>query len=478
MTWGRNEVATWQRQQRARQQEAVFRRTDSPRGQVRVPGKESRRGTVAVIGLGYVGLPLSLEFARAGWQVIGLDIDPDKTQQLQAGGCYLSSVKAPDLKDLVDSGYFQPTTAFHCLRDAQAVILCVPTPLTETREPDLRYVVETARTVSRYLQPGQLVVLESTSYPGTTEEVVLPILQQSGLRCETNGAGESLEAGFYLAFSPERVDPGNIRYRLGEIPRLVAGVNPASAERARQLYQSVFEKVVVVSSPRVAEMAKLLENVYRAVNIALVNELKLICQPMGIDIWEVIEAAATKPYGFAPFYPGPGLGGHCIPVDPFYLAWKARAYDLTTRFIELAGEINSSMPCRVVERLVEALNNRDVRVRGSRILILGVAYKKDVDDIRESPALKIMQLLFERGACVAYNDPHVPRLHKTRRYDFSHLASVPLTPENLEGFDCVVVVTDHTAYNFHEIGSAARLILDTRNATRGIETCRAKVVHA
>ncbi len=432
--------------------------------------------TVAVIGLGYVGLPLALEFARAGCRVLGLDIDAGKTQQLREGHCYLQQVDASGLKDLVEQGLFRPSTDFKCLRQAQAVAICVPTPVTEAREPDLSYIVETSRTVSRYLERGQLVVLESTTYSGPTEEAVLPLLEESGLQCPVNAAPDGPDPDFFLAFSPERVDPGNKKIQLREIPKIVGGVNPASTEQARQLYQRVFDTVIPVSSARVAEMSKLLENIYRSVNIALDNELKLICQRMDIDIWEVIEAAATKPFGFTPFYPGPGLGGHCIPIDPFYLAWKVRQYDMTTRFIELAGEINTAMPYHVVQTVADALNTRGRALKGARILVLGVAYKKDVEDTRESPALKIMQLLKERGAEISYNDPHVPQPGRTRRYDFSHLKSVPLNEENLKSVDCVVLVTDHSAYDMAEIVRHAPLVIDTRNATRGIDCASTKVV--
>lgn len=436
----------------------------------------SSRATVAVIGLGYVGLPLALEFARAGLRVIGLDTDPDKPKQLEAGQSYLKDIDAHDLKELVASGRLQPTSDFQRLREAAAVVICVPTPVTESREPDLSFVADTCRSISRGLQRGQLIVLESTTYPGTTEEVVLPLLEESGLHCPVGLEPGEGEPDFFLAFSPERIDPGNQKYRLRDVPKIVGGVNPASAERARELYRAVFDQVVVVSSARAAEMTKLLENIYRAVNIALVNELKLISERMGIDIWEVIEAAATKPYGYTPFYPGPGLGGHCIPIDPFYLSWKVRQYDMTTRFIELAGEINTAMPYHVADRVAAALNQEGKAIKGARVLILGVAYKKDVDDIRESPALKIMQLLAERGAEIAYNDPHVPELHQTRRYDFSHLRSLPLEPETLGRFDCVVIVTDHSAYDFNQIVQAARLILDTRNATRAVPAAAGKVI--
>ncbi len=432
--------------------------------------------TVAVIGLGYVGLPLALEFARAGCRVIGLDIDAAKTEQLRKGSCYLKHVDASGLKSLVESDRFDPTTDWKRLRQAQAVIICVPTPVNEAREPDLQYIVKTSREISRYLERGQLVVLESTTYPGTTEEEVLPLLEESGLRCPARAEADGPAPDFYLAFSPERIDPGNTRFALREIPKVVGGVNPASTERAQRLYEHIFDKVVPVSSTRVAEMTKLLENIYRAVNIALVNELKLICQRMGIDIWEVIDAAATKPFGFTPFYPGPGLGGHCIPIDPFYLAWKVRQYDMTTRFVELAGEINTAMPYHVVQTVADALNDQGKAVKGARILVLGVAYKKDIDDIRESPALRIMQLLVERGAEIAYNDPHVPQLARTRKYDFSHLRSVPLEGESLRSYDCAILVTDHSAYDLTQIVRNARLLIDTRNATRRVECSGARII--
>ncbi|MFQ5926908.1 MAG: nucleotide sugar dehydrogenase [Terriglobia bacterium] len=449
----------------------------------REPLKNQER-VVAVIGLGYVGLPLALAFARAGFRVVGFDTDPAKVEQLNAGTSYSKAIPAEDLSGLVRAGQFRASGEFARLREAQAILVSVPTPLSEQREPDLQFLRATAATIAQQLQRGQLVVVESTSYPGTTEEVVLPLLEASGLRCPPQADSPGCETSsnplsgatpdFYLAFSPERIDPGNTRYRLTEIPKLIGGVNPASAERARALYAQVFARVVVVSSAQVAEMAKLLENIYRAVNIALVNELKLLCQRMGVDAWEVIEAAATKPFGFMPFAPGPGLGGHCIPVDPFYLAWKARQYDFPTRFIELAGEINTAMPHHVVAAVAEALNQRQQALRGARVLLLGVAYKKDVDDLRESPALKIMELLEARGATVAYNDPHVPALPVTRRYDFSRLRSVPL--ERLADYDCVVIVTDHSAYDWGAIVAQAQLVVDTRNATRAVRFGRSNVV--
>ena len=448
---------------------------------------EKRQATVGVIGLGYIGLPAALAFARVGFPVLGFDIDPAKVRQLNAGSVYLSAVEASDLPALLQNRRFAATDDFTRLGEADALLICVPTPLTESKEPDLHYVTQTAEAVAATLRRGQLVVLESTSYPGTTEEVVLPILERSGLRCActgsagldvpTAGSGSGMaEPDFYLAFSPERLDPGNTHYRLEDIPKIVAGVNPPSTECARALYVQAIKQVVVVSSPRTAEMTKLLENIYRAVNIALVNELKLLCQRMKIDIWEVIEAAATKPFGFMPFQPGPGLGGHCIPIDPYYLSWKARQYDFTTRFIELAGEINTAMPYHVVTTIAEVLNARKKTVAGAEILLLGVAYKKDVDDLRESPALKIIELLRGRGARVAYNDPYVPTLLPTRRHDFSDLRSVALEAARLKEFDCVVIVTDHSAYDWQEIVTHAQLVIDTRNATRGVTHSQEKIV--
>lgn len=432
--------------------------------------------TVAILGLGYVGLPLGLAFARAGFRVLGFDTDPAKVEALNAGRCYLSHITAADLPDLVRSGKFAASGDFKRLREASAIIVCVPTPLTQHRDPDLRFVRATAETIGQNLQRGQLVVVESTSYPGTTEEVVLPVLEASGLCCLPDAEGKSASPDFYLAFSPERIDPGNTRFELTEIPKLVGGVNRASAERAQALYSQVFQQVIPMTSARAAEMAKLLENIYRAVNIALVNELKLLAQRMDIDIWEVIEAAATKPFGFSPFYPGPGLGGHCIPVDPFYLSWKARQYEFPTRFIELAGEINTAMPYHVVAAVADALNQRRKPLRGSKILLLGVAYKKDVDDLRESPALKIMELLEQRGAVIAYNDPHIPAMPRTREYDFSRLRSVPLDSNRLREFDCVLIVTDHSAYDWKQIVEQAPLVVDTRNATRHVRQGRSNVV--
>jgi len=359
-----------------------------------------------------------------------------------------------------------------------AVVICVPTPLDQRREPDLSYVEQTARSIQPHLQRGQLIVLESTTYPGTTEELVLPILEANGLRCPIAHGPEAEHAptDFFLAFSPEREDPGNKQYGLAQIPKVVGGVNPPSGRAAVSLYAQIVARVVPVSSTRAAEMTKLLENIFRCVNIALVNELKQLSLRMGIDIWEVIDAAATKPFGFMPFYPGPGLGGHCIPVDPYYLSWKAREFDFATRFIELAGEVNTAMPYHVVDAIGSALNDRQKALKGSRVLVLGVAYKKDVDDLRESPTLKIMQLLHERGAMIDYNDPYFPQLHKMRHYDYAGMQSVELLPAKIAEYDCVVIATDHSSYDYPAIVEAAKLIVDTRNVTRRITRHRNKIV--
>ena len=433
---------------------------------------------IGVIGCGFVGLPLLLRFAERGHRAWGFDTDSLKVEKLNAGQSYIRHIPAEAIQRYVNCQHLTATTDFSKLRDMDAILVCVPTPLDARREPDTTYVKKTAQSISQNLQPGQLVVLESTTYPGTTEELLLPILEQSGLRCPAAREPEDQEVApdFYLAFSPEREDPGNTKYGLSNIPKVVAGVNPASRRAAESLYLQVVPKVIPVSSTQAAEMTKLLENIFRCVNIALVNELKLLCLRMGLDIWEIIDAAATKPFGFMPFYPGPGMGGHCIPVDPFYLAWKAREYDFVTRFIELAGEINTNMPYSVVTAVAEALNCRAKSLQGSRVLVLGVAYKKDVDDLRESPGLKIMELLLKRGARVDYNDPYFPALHKMRQYDFSQLRSVPLTAENLAGYDCLVIGAAHTAYDFAMIVDSGQLVVDTRNATRQVTRNREKIV--
>lgn len=433
---------------------------------------------VAIIGCGYVGLPLALRFAEAGHKVTGYDTDPEKISMLNAGKSYIEHIQQTKIQQFVNSRHFTATTDFARLKEADAILICVPTPLNEYREPDLSYVEQTALSIQPHLQRGQLVVLESTTYPGTTEELVLPILEKSGLRCPiaTGPENENVPVDFFLAFSPEREDPGNKQYGLAQIPKVVGGINAPSGRAAVSLYAQVVAKVIPVSSTRAAEMAKLLENIFRCVNIALVNELKLLSLRMGVDIWEVIDAAATKPFGFMPFYPGPGLGGHCIPVDPFYLSWKAREYDFSTRFIELAGEINTSMPYHIVDAIGAALNDHKKSVKGSKVLVLGVAYKKDVDDLRESPTLKIMQILQERGANFDYNDPYFPQLRKMRHYNYENMKSVPLSAETLASYDAVVIATDHSSYDYAAIVDASKLVVDTRNATRRVVRHRNKIV--
>ena len=409
----------------------------------------------------------------------GTDPDQEKNTKLNAGQSYIQHISADKIKQHVQGKRFDATTDFARLRDMDAVLICVPTPLDERREPDLSYVEKTAQSIAPNLQRNQLIVLESTTYPGTTEELVLPILEKGGLKCPlARGTGsENVATDFYLAFSPEREDPGNKQFGLAQIPKVVGGINPASGRAAVALYAQIVSKVVPVSSTRAAEMVKLLENIFRCVNIALVNELKQLSLRMGLDIWEVIDSAATKPFGFMPFYPGPGLGGHCIPVDPYYLSWKAREYDFATRFIELAGEINTAMPYNVVDALVSALNSHEKSVKGSKILLLGVAYKKDVDDLRESPSLKLLELLSARGAVLDYNDPYFPALFKMRHYDYSNMKSVELSPERLASYDCVLIATDHTSYDYEAIVRNSKLVVDTRNATRHVKQNRQKVVH-
>jgi UDP-N-acetyl-D-glucosamine dehydrogenase len=374
---------------------------------------------------------------------------------------------------------FDASTDFTRLREMDAVLICVPTPLDERREPDLSYVEKTAISIAPNLQRNQLIVLESTTYPGTTEELVLPILEKNGLRCPiAHGPGtENVATDFYLTFSPEREDPGNKQYGLAQIPKVVGGVNPPSSRAAMDFYAQIVSRVVPVSSTRAAEMVKLFENIFRCVNIALVNELKQLCLRMDLDIWEIIDSAASKPFGFMPFYPGPGLGGHCIPVDPYYLSWKAREYDFATRFIELAGEVNAAMPYHVVDAVATVLNEQKKSLKGSKVLLLGVAYKKDVDDLRESPSLKLLELLTARGAVLDYNDPYFPALHKMRHYDFSHMRSVELVPERLAGYDCVLIATDHSSYDYDSIVRHSKLIVDSRNATRHVQEHREKIAH-
>jgi UDP-N-acetyl-D-glucosamine dehydrogenase len=433
---------------------------------------------VGIIGCGYVGLPLGLRFAEAGHRVTGFDTDPAKVDKLNRGQSYIQHIPQNKIQQHVQSRHFGATTDFSRLTEMDAILICVPTPLDQRREPDLSYVEQTAQSIRPYLQRGQLVVLESTTYPGTTEELVLPILEQTGMKCPIAHGPESEQIGtdFFLAFSPEREDPGNKQYGLAQIPKVVGGVNPPSGRAAVSLYAQIVARVVPVSSTRAAEMTKLLENIFRCVNIALVNELKLVGARMGIDIWEVIDAASTKPFGFMPFYPGPGLGGHCIPVDPYYLAWKAREYDFATRFIELAGEVNTAMPYHVVDSVTAALNERQKALKGSRVLVLGVAYKKDVDDLRESPSLKIIEQLFARGAKVDYNDPYFAEIPKMRHYNFEGMKSVTVDPRVLAGYDCVLIVTDHSNYDYAMIVESAQLVIDTRNATRRIARHRNKII--
>jgi UDP-N-acetyl-D-glucosamine dehydrogenase len=432
---------------------------------------------IGIIGCGYVGLPLALRFADVGQDVTGFDMDQSKVDKLNAGQSYIEHIPAEKIRPHVQAKRFGATTDFAKLREMDAVLICVPTPLDERREPDLSYVEATARSIAPNLQRNQLIVLESTTYPGTTEELVLPILEEGGLRCPpAKGAGaEDVATDFYLAFSPEREDPGNKQYGLAQIPKVVGGNNPASRRAAVGLYAQIVARVVPVSSTQAAEMVKLLENIFRCVNIALVNELKQLCLRMGLDIWEIIDSAATKPFGFMPFYPGPGLGGHCIPVDPYYLSWKAREYDFATRFIELAGEVNTAMPYNVIDAVAAALNERHKSLKGSRVLLLGVAYKKDVDDLRESPSLKLLELLTARGAVVEYNDPHFAALHKMRHYDFSQMRSIELTPEKVGSYDCVLIATDHSSYDYEAIVRDAKLVVDSRNATRHVKQ-RDKIV--
>jgi UDP-N-acetyl-D-glucosamine dehydrogenase len=427
-----------------------------------------RTARVGVIGLGYVGLPQALAFAEAGYRVLGFDIDPSKPEALAAGHSYLLDIPSARVAALVSDGRLSATADFDRLGECDALIACVPTPLSEHGEPDLSAVAATAAAIAQRLRPGQLVVLVSTTYPGTTEELVRPALEATGLAVGRDVA---------LGYSPEREDPGNPRYGIENTPKLVSGCTATCRDLAVLLYEPVVAKVVAVSSTRVAEATKLLENIYRAVNIALVNELKLCFERMGIDVWEVIEAAATKPFGFMPFYPGPGLGGHCIPIDPFYLTWKAREFGVHTRFIELAGEVNSAMPEYVVGRLHDALDRRGRTLHGARVLVLGVAYKRDTGDIRESPALRILALLAERGAHVAYHDPHVPRLGRSRHYQFD-LESTPLTASALAAVHAVLIVTDHGAVDYAEVVRHAPLVVDTRNATRDMREGRDRILRA
>jgi UDP-N-acetyl-D-glucosamine dehydrogenase len=416
---------------------------------------ESKQARLGVIGLGYVGLPLAIEFARAGFHVVGFDVDQSKVDALNAGRSYIPDVPSAHVAETVGAGLFKATTDESALADVDIIDICVPTPLRKTRDPDLSYVVQAVETTARVLRQGQLIILESTTYPGTTDEVVQPALEARGLK-----AGED----FYLAFSPERVDPGNPNFHTRNIPKVVGGNNEASARVAVAFYSQVIDTVVPVASTRVAEMVKLLENTFRAVNIGMVNELALMCHRMNIDVWEVIDAAKTKPFGFMPFYPGPGLGGHCIPIDPFYLSWKARQSGFEARFIELAGNVNGGMPEYVVERTAEALNSARKALNGSRVHVFGVAYKRDVNDMRESPALDVMELLIRRGAIVSYTDPYVPVLE----HGSLNLTSVP-EEKAADGADCALIITDHKVFDYESIAKTFPLIVDTRNALKKVD---------
>jgi UDP-N-acetyl-D-glucosamine dehydrogenase len=424
---------------------------------------------VGVIGLGYVGLPLVRAFVKAGLPVLGFDVDQSKIDALQKGQSYIKHIPAEWIKECLSEGRFEPTADMSRLKEADAILICVPTPLNESRDPDLSYIESTAQEISRTLRPGQLIILESTTFPGTTRDVVLPILNRTGLKVGTD---------FFLAYSPEREDPGNPKFTAASIPKVVGGIDPSSRDLAVALYSHAVVETIPVSSCEVAEACKILENTYRSVNIAMVNELKVLFQRMGLDVWEVIDAARTKPFGYQAFYPGPGLGGHCIPIDPFYLSWLARRHEMTTRFIELAGEINTSMPHYVVSRIADALNDQGRAVRGSKICILGMAYKKDVDDPRESPSFKLMELLQGRGAVVSYNDPHIPKLPAMRHFHVPELSSQELTEKYLGAQDCVLIATDHSAYDWDYIVRHSRLVVDTRNATRHVATDRQKIYQA
>jgi len=436
--------------------------------QERLDRLQARNASIGVIGLGYVGLPLSLLLSEAGFKVTGFDIDSKKVADLEAGRSYIFRIAAEEILAARAKG-FSATTEFAKLSDQDAIILCVPTPLTEHREPDLSYVENTAKAAAPYVREGQLVILESTTYPGTTEELMIPVLEAGNVHgLKVQGKGTPAEHGvFYVAFSPEREDPGNVTVARRDIPKVVGGHEPIATELAATLYEGIFTRSVRVSSTRVAEMTKLLENIYRCVNIALVNELKLLSLRMGVDIWEVIDAAATKPFGFHPFYPGPGLGGHCIPIDPFYLSWKAKEYDFNTRFIELAGEVNEGMPAHVVQSVAKGLNQHKKAMNGAKILMLGMAYKKDIDDLRESPSLTVIELLREQGAEVLYNDPYFPTVGRGRHYNLN-MTCTPLT--NLGQYDCVLIMTDHSDYDYPKIVSESQLVVDSRNATKGIQS--------
>ncbi|MGL6193939.1 MAG: nucleotide sugar dehydrogenase [Thermoguttaceae bacterium] len=429
----------------------------------------NKTAKVGVIGLGYVGLPLLRAFIKAGFNTIGYDVDKKKVDMLKKGKSYIAHIPSDWISTCVKNGSLEPTTDPAKLKEADAILIAVPTPLNESRDPDLYFVESTCETIAEQLRPGQLVVLESTTYPGTTRDVMLPILAKSGLKVGKD---------YFLAFSPEREDPGNPQFTAEGIPKVVGGYDASSGELASALYGHAIVKVVQVSSCEVAEAAKIVENTYRCVNIAMVNELKVVFERLGIDVWEVIDAAKTKPFGFQAFYPGPGLGGHCIPIDPFYLSWCARRAGLTTKFIELAGEINTSMPLYVVRKVADALNDHSKSLKGSKVCVLGAAYKKDVDDPRESPSFELMDRLRKKGATITYNDPHIPTLPKMRHWNLPQMTSQELTPEFLAEQDCVLIATDHTAYDYDMIVKNAKLVVDTRNATKNVKSGREKIVKA
>ncbi|MEW6252539.1 MAG: nucleotide sugar dehydrogenase [Planctomycetota bacterium] len=428
-----------------------------------------REVLVGVIGLGYVGLPLVREFTASGVRTMGFDIDERKVRMLECGKTYIEHLPGDFFRGLIRQGLFTPTADMTRLGEPDAILICVPTPLDRMREPDMTYIRNTTAEIAKRLRPGQLIVLESTTYPRTTREVCQPML---------DATGRKLDCDYFLAFSPEREDPGRTDITTRQIPKVVGGVTPTSGKLAAAVYALALETVVSVSTAEVAEAAKIVENVYRCVNIALVNELKMLFDRMGIDVWEVIAAAKTKPFGYQPFYPGPGLGGHCIPIDPFYLSWKAREYGMPTRFIELAGEINTRMPEYVVSRVMDALNDRGKSLKGSRVLVLGLAYKKDVDDVRESPSVTLIELLQARGAAVDYHDPHIPVAKPMREHNLTHMKSVALTPRKLAEYDCVLIATDHSAVDYDLVMAHAELIVDPRNATAGRKAPAGRIVKA
>ena len=424
---------------------------------------KNKTAKVGIIGLGYVGLPLGLEFALKGFDVIGFDVDETKIPLLKAGKSYIKHIDEKKIKKAVDSGKFDAVSEFSRLPEVDAIIICVPTPLNEHREPDMSYIISTATNIAKYLRKGQLVTLESTTYPGTTEEILQPLFENAPITQGVSKKKFVVGKDFYLAFSPEREDPNNPDFNTSTIPKVVGGVTEKCVEISTKLYDNVIVKTVPVSSPAVAEATKLVENIYRSVNIALVNELKLVFDRMGIDVWEVIDAASTKPFGYNAFYPGPGLGGHCIPIDPFYLTWKAREFEINTKFIELAGEINTQMPYYVIENAIKVLNGKKKALNGAKVLLLGAAYKKDIDDMRESPSLRLIELFEREGAVLDYNDPYVPQLYKTRKYNYTR-KSIKITANNLKKYDLVVLSTDHSDYNYKFIAKNSKLIIDTRNA--------------